>query len=146
MRATISILAVLFVPAIAGSASDAQAQTGCTKTIVDRAVPGGWAHPAVKFECDEAENPLLNSSAADLCTADRPRSLPPGYAEGCERAVSGAQDALRKVKIRSAIRAGDADDEIASRYGVSDEAVAKIRSSEFIAVHVGGFSADPATP
>lgn len=110
------------------SASDASA--GCRKSIQLREIPGGEPVAAQLVECDESETPALLDGNAHLALCS-PEALAASGAsfEDCATAVAAARDALRKAKVRAALRAGTDAELIEDRYGVSIEEQDALRAS-----------------
>jgi len=94
-------LAALPLLLLAPAATDASAQTGCTRSVVKVALADGKEMPHVIVECPGAESQgLLAADAIEkACAGAGDPSQPPGTLEACERAVANAQQALRKAKI-----------------------------------------------
>lgn len=108
-------------------ATEVRAESPCTKTEIQRAAPGGEEFPALLVECDEAPTAgLLARDAVDrVCAAD----LPPAQRAACEEAVARAQAALRKVRIRAALRRGVADEQILQDFDASGAELDRLREA-----------------
>jgi hypothetical protein len=97
------------------------ASAACEKSVVVREGPDGREQPHRVVRCDENERPALLEGNAHLTLCD-PESLTASGArfEDCANAVDAARTALRKAKIRAALRDGEDEEEIAERYGASE--------------------------
>ena len=115
--------------ALAGAAVPASA--GCEKTVVVREGPDGRKQPHRLVRCDESERPALLEGNAHLTLCD-PKALAASGAsfEHCATAVDAARTALRKAKIRAALREGKDEEEIAKTYGATPMELEALRPAE----------------
>jgi hypothetical protein len=108
------------------------ASAGCQKSLTLREIPGGDPVAAQLIECDESERPALLESSAHL-TLCSPEALAASSAsfEDCATAVAAAREALRKAKVRAALRSGTDTELIQDRYSASTEELESLsRSAE----------------
>lgn len=108
----------------------APATAGCKKSLTLRETPGGDAEPAQLVECDESEAPVLLEQNAQLRLCDPKALALAGVAfEDCARAVAAAREGLRQAKLRAALRAGEDEEALATRYGASEQEIEALRTS-----------------
>ena len=120
-------LAALPLLLLAPAATDASAQTGCTRSVVKVALADGKEMPHVIVECPGAESQgLLAADAIEKACAGAgdPTSL-----AACQRSVANAQQALRQAKIRAALREGVPDEEIEEAFGAEPGELDALRPS-----------------
>jgi hypothetical protein len=113
------------------AASSTPAFAACEKSVVVHEGPDGRDQPHRVVQCDEGERPTLLEGNAHL-TLCNPQSLAASGArfEDCAGAVDAARTALRKAKIRAALRKGEDPEEIAERYGASEAELDALRPAE----------------
>jgi hypothetical protein len=121
----------LVVLAVALAASSVPASAACEKSVVVRKGSDGREQPHRVVRCDENERPALLEGNAHLTLCD-PKALAASGArfEDCAGAVDAARTALRKAKIRAALRDGADAEEIAERYGASESELEALRPVE----------------
>jgi hypothetical protein len=123
-------LAALLLGCALTSLAAASASAGCRRSLTLREIPGGEPVQAQLIECDESERPALLEGNAHL-TLCAPETLAATGAsfEDCATAVAAAREALRKAKVRAALRAGTDTELIQDRYGASTEEQGALRTS-----------------
>jgi hypothetical protein len=123
-------IVLVFLGVIAAGLVSTPGRAGCRKSLTQREIPGGEPVAAQLIECDESETPALFEGNAHL-TLCAPEALAASGAsfEDCATAVAAAREALRKAKVRAALRAGTDSELIQDRYGASAEEQDVLRAS-----------------
>lgn len=74
----------------------AAAETSCTATRTQRAVPGGGEQPSLQIECDDPRD-ASEAAPASVCDA-----VPSEERVTCEKALDRRLEALRRARLRGA--------------------------------------------
>lgn len=93
----------------------------CTKTIVNREIPGGEELPAHVVECDDE---VAAPDPFESCDG-----LPGGLADACREAIEKRARAMALAQATAAIREGASDAEVVERFGLLPDEAAELRQS-----------------
>ena len=105
-----------------------QAGAACEKSIGLREGLDGRKQPYRVVHCDAGEGTELLAGSSHLALCD-PKALAASGAsfEACAGAVDAARTALRRAKLRAALREGADEEELSERYGATSAELEALR-------------------